>query len=116
MLREVLAMSRITTAEEQSRTILTTDGQLSGESVAAVETWCNQASSGVGPTVFAGCHIGRSCGPKPLEPAGCQGVASGSQQRVPLLPRPRVDLRRERLPENSTLGNNGTGRKARSIA
>jgi hypothetical protein len=36
-------MFRITKAEDLSRTILTIDGQLSSESVAAVETCCNQA-------------------------------------------------------------------------
>ncbi len=38
-------MFRITKAEEQSRTILTVDGQLSAESIAAVETCCSQAGS-----------------------------------------------------------------------
>ncbi len=38
-------MFRITRAEEPSRTILTVDGQLSGESIAAVETCCNQAGA-----------------------------------------------------------------------
>jgi len=36
-------MFRITKAEDRSKTILTIDGQLSGDSVAAVETCCNQA-------------------------------------------------------------------------
>lgn len=38
-------MFRITKAEDRSKTILTIDGQLSGESVAAVETCCTQAGS-----------------------------------------------------------------------
>ncbi len=38
-------MFRITEAEEQSRTTLTIDGQLSADSVAAVETCCTQAGS-----------------------------------------------------------------------
>jgi len=38
-------MFRITKAEERSKTILTIDGQLSGESIATVETCCNQACS-----------------------------------------------------------------------
>ena len=38
-------MFRITKAEEPRRTILTIDGQLSAESIAAVETCCNQAGS-----------------------------------------------------------------------
>jgi ABC-type transporter Mla MlaB component len=38
-------MFRITKAEEPSRTTLTIDGQLSADSIAAVETCCNQAGS-----------------------------------------------------------------------
>ncbi len=38
-------MFRITKAEERSRTILTVDGQLSGDSIAAVETCCDQAGA-----------------------------------------------------------------------
>ncbi len=38
-------MFRITKAEDRSKTILTIDGQLSGDSVAAVESCCNQAGS-----------------------------------------------------------------------
>ena len=38
-------MFRITKAEERTRTILTIDGQLSDESIAAVEACCNQAGS-----------------------------------------------------------------------
>ncbi len=38
-------MFRITKAEEQSKTILTIDGQLSADSIAAVETCCTQAGS-----------------------------------------------------------------------
>ncbi len=38
-------MFRITKAEERLRTILTVDGQLSGDSIAAVETCCNQAGA-----------------------------------------------------------------------
>ncbi len=38
-------MFRITKAEEPSRTTLTIDGQLSADSIAAVETCCHQAGS-----------------------------------------------------------------------
>ena len=38
-------MFRITKAEEPSRTTLTIDGQLLADSIAAVETCCNQAGS-----------------------------------------------------------------------
>jgi hypothetical protein len=38
-------MIRVTKTEEQSGTIVTIDGQLSGESIAVVETCCNQAKS-----------------------------------------------------------------------
>jgi ABC-type transporter Mla MlaB component len=38
-------MFRISKAEEPSRTTLTIDGQLSADSIAAVETCCNQARS-----------------------------------------------------------------------
>lgn len=38
-------MFRITKAEERSRTILTIDGQLLGDSIAAVETCCDQAGA-----------------------------------------------------------------------
>jgi hypothetical protein len=37
------AMIRVTKTEEQSRTIITIDGQLSGDSVAVVEACCKQA-------------------------------------------------------------------------
>jgi ABC-type transporter Mla MlaB component len=36
-------MFRVTKAEEESATVLTVDGQLSGDSVAVVETCCEQA-------------------------------------------------------------------------
>ena len=36
-------MIRVTKTEEQSRTIITIDGQLSGDSVAVVEACCKQA-------------------------------------------------------------------------
>jgi len=36
-------MIRITNAEERSRTIITVDGQLTGDCTASVETSCNQA-------------------------------------------------------------------------
>jgi ABC-type transporter Mla MlaB component len=36
-------MFRVSKAEEKSRTVLTVDGQLSGDSVAVVETCCEQA-------------------------------------------------------------------------
>lgn len=42
-------MFRITRAEEQSNTILTIDGQLSGDSIVAVETCCTQAGSNESP-------------------------------------------------------------------
>ena len=38
-------MIRVTKTEEQSHTIITIDGQLSGDSVAVVETCCNQAKA-----------------------------------------------------------------------
>jgi hypothetical protein len=38
-------MFRVTKAEERSKTTITIDGHLSGESVATVETCCNQAGS-----------------------------------------------------------------------
>lgn len=38
-------MIRVTKTEEQSGTIVTVDGQLSGDSIAVVETCCNQAKS-----------------------------------------------------------------------
>jgi hypothetical protein len=38
-------MIRVTKAEELSRTVVTVDGQLSGDTIAIVETCCNQAKS-----------------------------------------------------------------------
>jgi hypothetical protein len=38
-------MIRVTKTEEQSGTIVTVDGQLSSDSIAVVETCCNQAKS-----------------------------------------------------------------------
>lgn len=38
-------MIRVTKTEEQSLTIVTIDGQLSGDSIAVVETCCHQARS-----------------------------------------------------------------------
>jgi len=38
-------MIRVTKAEELSRTVVTIDGQLSGDTIAIVETCCNQAKS-----------------------------------------------------------------------
>jgi ABC-type transporter Mla MlaB component len=38
-------MFRVSKAEERSRTIVTIDGQLSGDYIAVVETCCNQALS-----------------------------------------------------------------------
>ena len=38
-------MIRVTKTEEKSHTIVTIDGQLSGDSIAVVETCCNQAKS-----------------------------------------------------------------------
>ena len=42
-------MIRVTRSEQPSRTILTVDGQLSGESVSIVETCCKQAESDGNP-------------------------------------------------------------------
>ena len=38
-------MIRVTKTEERSRTVVTIDGQLAGDSVGVVETCCNQAES-----------------------------------------------------------------------
>ena len=38
-------MIRVTKAEELSRTVVTIDGQLSGDTIAIVETCCDQAKS-----------------------------------------------------------------------
>jgi hypothetical protein len=38
-------MIHVTKTEEQSHTIVTIDGQLSGDSIAVIETCCNQAKS-----------------------------------------------------------------------
>lgn len=38
-------MIRVTRADEPSRTTVTIDGQLSGDTIAIVETCCNQAKS-----------------------------------------------------------------------
>jgi len=38
-------MIRVTKTEKRSRTVVTIDGQLSGDSVGVVETCCNQAKS-----------------------------------------------------------------------
>ena len=38
-------MFRVSKAEERSRTVVTIDGQLSGESIQVVETCCDQAMS-----------------------------------------------------------------------
>lgn len=38
-------MIRVTKTEEESRTIITVDGQLSGDFIGAVETCCNQAEA-----------------------------------------------------------------------
>ena len=43
MCRNVIGMILVTKTEEQSRTLITVDGQLSGESIAAVDTCCSQA-------------------------------------------------------------------------
>ena len=40
---DVMRMIRVTKTEEQSRTLITVDGQLSGESIAAVDCCCSQA-------------------------------------------------------------------------
>ena len=42
-------MIRVTKTEEQSSTIVTVDGQLSGETIAVVETSCEQAMSNLKP-------------------------------------------------------------------
>ena len=46
-------MIRVTKTEEQSGTVATIDGQLSGESNAVVETCCNQAKSNAKPVLFS---------------------------------------------------------------
>ncbi len=38
-------MIRVTKTDEQSQTVVTVDGQLTGDSLALVETCCNQAKS-----------------------------------------------------------------------
>jgi ABC-type transporter Mla MlaB component len=43
MCQDVIRMIRVTKTEEQSRTLITIDGDLSGESVEAVDTCCSQA-------------------------------------------------------------------------
>jgi len=42
-------MLRVTKAEERSHTLITIDGQLSGDSIEVVETCCSQAVSGGKP-------------------------------------------------------------------
>ncbi len=42
---EVILMILVTQTEERSRTLVTIDGQLSGESIAVVETCCSQAET-----------------------------------------------------------------------
>lgn len=42
-------MIHVTKTEERSRTVVTVDGQLSGDSIDVVETCCNQAESGGKP-------------------------------------------------------------------
>jgi hypothetical protein len=44
-LPDVISMIRVTKTEERSRTVVTIDGQLSGECVTVVETCCSQAES-----------------------------------------------------------------------
>jgi len=44
-LPDVMLMIRVTKTEERSRTVVTIDGQLSGECVTVVETCCSQAAS-----------------------------------------------------------------------
>ena len=44
-----MVMIRVTRTEDQSRTLVTIDGELSGESVCVVETFCNQAQSDAKP-------------------------------------------------------------------
>src|SRR5215831_8073505 len=43
--RKLSVMIRVTKTEEESRTIVTIDGELSGGSIAVVESSCNQAKS-----------------------------------------------------------------------
>jgi hypothetical protein len=42
-------MVRVTKTEEPSRTVVTIDGQLSGDSIGVVETCCKEAESDGGP-------------------------------------------------------------------
>jgi len=44
-LADVILMIRVTKTEERSRTVVTIDGQLSGECITVVETCCRQAAS-----------------------------------------------------------------------
>lgn len=57
-------MFRISKAEEPSRTVVTIDGQLSGDSIAVVETCCDQAIS-IGKAVHLYLHdvstVDRAC-------------------------------------------------------
>jgi ABC-type transporter Mla MlaB component len=50
-------MFRITKADEPSRTTLTIDGQLSADSIAAVETCCSQAGSSGKPVQLYLRHV-----------------------------------------------------------
>lgn len=42
---DVISMIRVTKTEEQSRIVVTVDGQLSGDSITVVETCCSQAEA-----------------------------------------------------------------------
>jgi len=42
---DVISMIRVTKTEERSRTVVTIDGQLSGECVPVIETCCSQAGA-----------------------------------------------------------------------
>lgn len=47
--REMIRMIRVTKSERRGRTIITIDGQLSGDYIEVVETCCKQAVSGGRP-------------------------------------------------------------------
>ena len=48
-------MIRVTKTEEPSKTVVTIDGQLSGESVGLVETCCKEAESDGKPVYLYSC-------------------------------------------------------------
>jgi hypothetical protein len=69
-------MFRITKAEEPSRTILAIDGQLSGDSIATVESCCNQAGSNGRPVQLYLRHVTSvdNAGEKLLSRLAAKGV------------------------------------------